>query len=96
MTDRLADRPRRCCRRSSQEELGLSEDRLAGSDQVRAHRHGRPPGLGALIPVLPFLFLAGQPALIASAVVSILAHFGVGAAQEPRHAAQLVAERASR
>ncbi len=37
--------------------------------------------VGALIPILPFFFLSGYPAVIAAAVVSLIAHFGVGAAK---------------
>lgn len=37
--------------------------------------------LGAMIPILPFFFLTGYPAVIVAAVVSLLAHFAVGAAK---------------
>jgi len=37
--------------------------------------------LGAFIPVVPFFFLSGYPAVIVSAIVSLLAHFAVGAAK---------------
>src|SRR6202166_3450048 len=37
--------------------------------------------LGALIPIVPFFFLTGYPAVILAAVVSLLAHFAVGAAK---------------
>jgi len=37
--------------------------------------------LGALIPIVPFFFLTGYPAVIVAAVVSLLAHFAVGAAK---------------
>jgi len=35
--------------------------------------------LGAVIPIGPFFFLTGYPAVIVAAVVSLLAHFAVGA-----------------
>jgi len=37
--------------------------------------------LGAIVPVVPFFFLNGYPAVICAAVVSLLAHFAVGAAK---------------
>lgn len=38
-------------------------------------------GLGAMIPVVPFFFLHGPPAVIWAAAVSLVAHFAVGAAK---------------
>jgi vacuolar iron transporter family protein len=35
--------------------------------------------LGALIPIVPFFFLTGYPAVVVAAIVSLLAHFAVGA-----------------
>jgi VIT1/CCC1 family predicted Fe2+/Mn2+ transporter len=37
--------------------------------------------IGAFIPIIPFFFLTGYPAVIASAIVSLAAHFAVGAAK---------------
>jgi predicted membrane protein (TIGR00267 family) len=37
--------------------------------------------VGAFIPVLPFFFMSGIPAIIVAAVISLLAHFAVGAAK---------------
>ncbi len=37
--------------------------------------------IGAFIPIIPFFFLAGLPAVIAAATISLLAHFAVGAAK---------------
>jgi VIT1/CCC1 family predicted Fe2+/Mn2+ transporter/ferritin-like protein len=42
---------------------------------------GLSTGVGAIIPVLPFFFTTGTPAIIAAAVVSLVAHFLVGAAK---------------
>jgi vacuolar iron transporter family protein len=38
-------------------------------------------GLGAIVPVIPFFFTTGTAAIIAAAVVSLVAHFLVGAAK---------------
>jgi vacuolar iron transporter family protein len=37
--------------------------------------------VGAFIPIIPFFFLTGYPAVIASAIVALAAHFAVGAAK---------------
>jgi VIT1/CCC1 family predicted Fe2+/Mn2+ transporter len=37
--------------------------------------------VGAFIPVLPFFFMAGLPAILVAAVISLAAHFAVGAAK---------------
>jgi len=37
--------------------------------------------IGAFIPVVPFFFLTGIPAVIVAAIVSLIAHFAVGAAK---------------
>jgi vacuolar iron transporter family protein len=37
--------------------------------------------VGAIIPIVPFFFLSGYPAVIWAAVISLIAHFAVGAAK---------------
>jgi VIT1/CCC1 family predicted Fe2+/Mn2+ transporter/rubrerythrin len=37
--------------------------------------------IGATIPVIPFFFLNGYPAVVVAAIVSLMAHFAVGAAK---------------
>jgi vacuolar iron transporter family protein len=37
--------------------------------------------VGGIIPLVPFFFLSGLPAMVAAAIVSLLAHFAVGAAK---------------
>jgi VIT1/CCC1 family predicted Fe2+/Mn2+ transporter len=37
--------------------------------------------VGALIPIIPFFFMTGIPAVIVAAVISLIAHFAVGAAK---------------
>ena len=37
--------------------------------------------VGAFIPIIPFFFMTGIPAVIVAAIVSLLAHFAVGAAK---------------
>ncbi|MGA7672225.1 MAG: VIT1/CCC1 transporter family protein [Nitrolancea sp.] len=62
------------------EELGLSEERLP-KPLTSATSAMISTGLGAIVPVLPFFFTAGNPAIIAAAVVSLIGHFAVGAAK---------------
>jgi VIT1/CCC1 family predicted Fe2+/Mn2+ transporter len=37
--------------------------------------------IGAFIPIIPFFFMAGIPAIVAAAIISLAAHFAVGAAK---------------
>lgn len=80
MARRLAEQPEQFLRVMAQEELGLSTDQLPSPNRA-AFSATVSTAVGALIPVLPFVFLAGTTALVVSAIVSILAHFAVGAAK---------------
>lgn len=64
----------------AQEELGFQDDEPS--------RHWKSAGIGSLstfiggiVPLIPFFFLSGTVAIILAAVVSIVAHFAVGAAK---------------
>ena len=80
MAAKLAEQPDHFLKTLTHEELGLSERsfpnpwRAAISATVST-------ATGAFIPVLPFFFMHGTPALIASFVISTAAHFAVGAAK---------------
>jgi VIT1/CCC1 family predicted Fe2+/Mn2+ transporter/rubrerythrin len=61
------------------EELGGAG---GGGDPVQASlAAGISTGVGAIIPVLPFFWILGDTAVILAAVISLLAHFLVGAAK---------------
>jgi vacuolar iron transporter family protein len=64
----------------STEEFGVSahSDGKAGQAALAA---GISTGIGAIIPVIPFMITTGTAAIVAAAVVSLLAHFLVGAAK---------------
>ena len=80
LAGRLAERPEQFLHTLAAEELGLSEDRLP--NPLFAAAIGTiSTALGAVPPVLPFFFLTGGAALAASAIVSIIAHFIVGASK---------------
>ena len=64
----------------AREELGINPEELGGSAWVAAGTSFALFGLGAMVPVLPFLFLTGTTAIIVSAAFAGVALFGVGAA----------------
>jgi vacuolar iron transporter family protein len=64
----------------AQERLNTTEDGLR-KPLTSAISGALSTAIGATIPVIPFFFLNGYPAVIVAAVVSLLAHFAVGAAK---------------
>jgi VIT1/CCC1 family predicted Fe2+/Mn2+ transporter len=63
----------------AREELGIDPEELGGSAWAAAATSFLLFSFGAIIPVLPFLALAGTPAVIGSLVLSGLAMAGIGA-----------------
>lgn len=63
----------------AREELGIDPDELGGSPWVAAGTSFALFALGAIVPVIPFMFGAGLNVIAASAVLSGLALFTVGA-----------------
>jgi len=61
------------------EELGITE--RSESPLREGWVTGTATAIGALIPVVPFMFWEGYTAMIISFAISMLAHFGVGAAR---------------
>ena len=55
----------------------------AGGDNAAqaALAAGVSTGLGAIVPVIPFIFTTGTVAIVIAAVISLIAHFLVGAAK---------------
>jgi vacuolar iron transporter family protein len=83
MSDRLADQlagnPEALLKVHGPEELGGLE---AGGKPVQsAIAAGVSTFIGAMVPVLPFFWLRGTAAVVTAAIVSILAHFLVGASK---------------
>jgi VIT1/CCC1 family predicted Fe2+/Mn2+ transporter/rubrerythrin len=64
----------------ARERLNMTEDGL-GKPWVSASSGALSTAIGAFIPVIPFFFMAGLPAVIVAAVISLAAHFAVGAAK---------------
>jgi len=80
MADHLSRDPELLLRTLAAEELNLTEEAL--SNPVTSAVSGAlSTALGAFIPVIPFFFLSGMPAIIVAAIISLLAHFLVGAAK---------------
>ena len=64
----------------AREELGINPDDLGGSAWEAAITSFVLFALGAIIPVAPFIFTSGMPAVYISIVLSALGLFGLGAA----------------
>lgn len=80
MADHLSQDPELFLRTIAAEELNLTEDAL--SNPVTSALSGAlSTAVGAFIPVIPFFFLSGIPAIITAALISLIAHFLVGAAK---------------
>jgi VIT1/CCC1 family predicted Fe2+/Mn2+ transporter/rubrerythrin len=74
-----ADDPEAMLRLLTAEELGGA---AAGGDPVQASlAAGISTAVGAIIPVLPFIWLRGDEGIIVAGAVSLVAHFAVGAAK---------------
>jgi VIT1/CCC1 family predicted Fe2+/Mn2+ transporter/rubrerythrin len=77
---RLSEQPEQFLRTMAHEELGLSEESFP-NPWISALSAMISTGLGAFIPIIPFFFLGGIPAILAAAGISLVAHFAVGAAK---------------
>lgn len=64
----------------AQERLGTTEEGLS-RPWVSAISGAASTAVGAFIPIIPFFFMSGLPAIIVAAVISLIAHFAVGAAK---------------
>jgi VIT1/CCC1 family predicted Fe2+/Mn2+ transporter/rubrerythrin len=78
MAERLAENPEQLVLAMAQSELGLSEHRFP-NPWKSAVSASLSTAVGAFIPIVPFFFMSGLPAVIVAFVVSIVAHFIVGA-----------------
>jgi vacuolar iron transporter family protein len=79
LADRLMASPDTALDTLSREELGIDPEELGGSATVAAGTSFVLFSIGAIFPILPFMFLSGTVAAIASAALSALALFGIGA-----------------
>jgi VIT1/CCC1 family predicted Fe2+/Mn2+ transporter/rubrerythrin len=80
MAERLQKEPAQFLRSLVHEELGLSE--ASFPNPVRSMLSaGVSTAVGGFIPIIPFFFTVGMPAVVASFVISTAAHFAVGASK---------------
>ncbi len=80
LANRLSERPEQFLRTLAHEELGLSEESFP-NPALEALSASISTGLGAFIPIIPFFFMSGYLAILVAAVISLAAHFAVGAAK---------------
>ncbi|WP_273367010.1 VIT1/CCC1 transporter family protein [Alicyclobacillus herbarius] len=77
---RIASNPDQFLQTMAQEELGIHET-STGNPWKSAVFGGISTFVGAIIPLIPFFFLTGFVAMVVAAIVSLAAHFAVGAAK---------------
>jgi VIT1/CCC1 family predicted Fe2+/Mn2+ transporter/rubrerythrin len=80
MVDHIASDPEQMLRALAAERLNSTEEALS-NPLTSAVSGALSTAAGAFIPIVPFFFLSGYSAVIISAIVSLLAHFAVGAAK---------------
>jgi VIT1/CCC1 family predicted Fe2+/Mn2+ transporter len=80
MAEQIQKQPKQFLRTLVQEELGLSEETFP--NPLRSTLSASlSTAIGGFIPIIPFFFTVGMPAVIASFVISTIAHFVVGASK---------------
>jgi VIT1/CCC1 family predicted Fe2+/Mn2+ transporter/rubrerythrin len=80
MAERLQKEPRQFLRALVHEELGLNEATFPNPWRSTISASAS-TAIGGFIPIIPFFFTVGMPAVIASFIISTLAHFAVGASK---------------
>jgi vacuolar iron transporter family protein len=80
MAEKLHAEPKQFLRALVHEELGLSEESFPNPLRSTVSA-AVSTAIGGFIPIIPFFFTVGLPAVVASFVISTLAHFAVGASK---------------
>jgi len=80
LVEKLSARPEQFMKTMAAEELGIMEVNEPSPFRAAASA-GISTGIGAIVPVLPFFWLDGITAIAVAALVSLVAHFLVGAAK---------------
>jgi VIT1/CCC1 family predicted Fe2+/Mn2+ transporter len=80
MAAKVYQEPKQFLRTLVHEELGLSEESFPKPLRSTISA-ATSTAIGGFIPIIPFFFAVGMPAVIASFIVSTLAHFVVGASK---------------
>ena len=80
MAERIHKEPKQFLRTLVHEELGLSEETFP--NPLRSTISATvSTAVGGFIPIIPIFFTVGMPAVIASFIISTIAHFAVGASK---------------
>ncbi len=80
VVEHIAEDKEQLLRALASERLKSSEEALR-DPMTSAISGAVSTAVGAFIPIIPFFFMTGYPAVITSAVISLAAHFAVGAAK---------------
>jgi VIT1/CCC1 family predicted Fe2+/Mn2+ transporter/rubrerythrin len=80
MAERIQKEPNQFLRTLVHEELGLSEESFPNPWRSTISASVS-TAVGGFIPIVPFFFTVGMPAVIASFIISTAAHFAVGASK---------------
>jgi vacuolar iron transporter family protein len=80
MAERLQKEPKQFLRTLVHEELGLNEETFPNPWRSTLSASVS-TAVGGFIPIIPFFFTVGMPAVIASFLISTIAHFVVGASK---------------
>lgn len=80
MAERLQTQPKQFLRTLVHEELGLNEATFPNPWRSTLSASVS-TAIGGFIPIIPFFFTVGMPAVIASFIISTVAHFVVGASK---------------
>ena len=80
MAERIQKEPKQFLRTLVHEELGLSEETFPNPWRSTVSA-SISTAVGGFIPIVPFFFAVGMPAVIASFAISTIAHFLVGASK---------------
>jgi VIT1/CCC1 family predicted Fe2+/Mn2+ transporter/rubrerythrin len=80
VVEHIARDPEQMLRALAAERLNSTEEALS-NPTTSALSGALSTAVGAFVPIVPFFFMSGYPAVICSGIVSLAAHFAVGAAK---------------
>ena len=80
LAERMSKHPDAMLQALAAEEFGANAGDTGNAAEA-AVAAGVSTGLGAIVPVIPFMITTGTAAIVAAAIVSLVAHFMVGAAK---------------
>ncbi len=81
LAERVAQQPDALLRALTTEEFGMPSGGGEDNAAQAAIAAGMSTALGAIVPVIPFIFTTGTAAIVTAAIISLVAHFLVGAAK---------------